>query len=344
MKTQRLFVTVFFAFFLASFNWIPDLPFNPAAAQPDYKPASFEGTLRVMTFNTLFNPTNNEKTLEVIEKAKADIIGLQEIGKAKLRYLARKLRYFYYQFPHTESNMSRFDTGILSKYPIAETLPNGVLIELPVGKTVAVFNVHLDPYPYEPYEIRDGHLTSAEEVERAAKENRLAQLEAVLQEMQPILAKGIPVFLTGDFNEPSHLDWTARAAAAYQNFGMQVDFPASTLLATHEFVDAYRSFFEDELQFPGDTWTTRKGADEVHDRIDYVYFKTSCAKNIKLQNVEVIGESLAQANIVVSDFPSDHRAVLATFDFPKNVATAKVVSHEQNSGMQESGKLHLDNY
>ncbi len=327
MKTQRLFVTVFFAFFLASFNWIPDLPFNPATAQADYHPASFDGSLRIMTFNTLFNPTNNEKTLEVIEKAKADIIGLQEIGKAKLRYLARKLRYFYYQFPHTDSNMSRFDTGILSKYPIVEVLPSGVLLELPFGKKVAVFNIHLAPYPYEPYEIRDGHLLSADAVEASARDNRLTQLEVVLQEMQPMLAEGTPVFLTGDFNEPSHLDWTTRAAEAQLNFGMQVDFPASTLLATHDFVDAYRSFFPDELQFPGDTWTTRTSKDEVHDRIDYVYFKMPCAEGISLREVKIVGESLQEADIAVTDFPSDHRAVLATFDFPKGTQITTLVSH-----------------
>ena len=45
--------------------------------------------------------------------------------------------------------------------------------------------------------------------------------------MSPAISSGSPVFLTGDFNEPSHLDWTQAAANAGLHFGKKVDWPTS---------------------------------------------------------------------------------------------------------------------
>ena len=42
-----------------------------------------------------------------------------------------------------------------------------------------------------------------------------------------------------------------------------------------------------------------------HDRIDFVY---SRGKGEKLQEAKIVGESEEDAGIVVSPFPSDHRA------------------------------------
>ena len=54
--------------------------------------------------------------------------------------------------------------------------------------------------------------------------------------------------------------------------------------------------------------------DEVHERIDLVYY---AGDHVSLSNVSIVGENAANADIVVSPWPSDHRAVVATFAVPE---------------------------
>ena len=46
-----------------------------------------------------------------------------------------------------------------------------------------------------------------------------------------------------------------------------------------------------------------------HDRIDFVLFRGARAR---VENAEVVGERPQRADIVVTPYPSDHRAVVAT--------------------------------
>jgi endonuclease/exonuclease/phosphatase (EEP) superfamily protein YafD len=52
-----------------------------------------------------------------------------------------------------------------------------------------------------------------------------------------------------------------------------------------------------------------------HDRIDFVYFK---GRGVTVTDVKVIGENDENAEIVVAPYPSDHRAVVATFTLSGN--------------------------
>jgi hypothetical protein len=45
-----------------------------------------------------------------------------------------------------------------------------------------------------------------------------------------------------------------------------------------------------------------------------VYFK---GKGIKLNEVKIVGENQKDADIVISPYPSDHRAVVANFKLTK---------------------------
>jgi exonuclease III len=98
---------------------------------------------------------------------------------------------------------------------------------------------------------------------------------------------------------------------------MKVEFPTSLTMAKAGFTDAYRTVHPDEMAKPGFTWTTLKKADDptIHyDRIDYVYFK---GKGVKVTDSKIIGEDKEHADIVVAPYPSDHRAVVATFSLAK---------------------------
>ena len=115
-----------------------------------------------------------------------------------------------------------------------------------------------------------------------------------------------------DFNEPSHLDWTEKAAQSGRH-PIKVEYPNSKEMAKAGFTDAYRTVYPDEMKNPGFTWSPMYKTDDPtthHDRIDFVYFK---GKGVKVTDVKVVGENKEDADIVVSPYPSDHRAVVATF-------------------------------
>src|SRR6185437_14126078 len=90
----------------------------------------------------------------------------------------------------------------------------------------------------------------------------------------------IPVIIAGDFNEPSHRDWTTETRNLSDHNGAIVRWPVTSKLEEHGFVDAYRAEYPNPITHPGYTFpannldkepkdiTTAPLADE-RDRIDY---------------------------------------------------------------------------
>jgi len=280
--------------------------------------------LRVMTYNLWHGGDAGGQPLArsaaVITAAEADIVGLQETqGNAaqgprpdNARLLSQRLGWHYFDQGDR--------TGIISRYPLAGGTPRkwGVAVELPLGRRVFVFNAHLNHAPYQPYQLVNipyheaPFLKTEAEAVAAAREARGEQTARLLGELRVALLSGLPVFLTGDFNEPSHLDWTERAAQA-GHVPLKVEFPTSQALAAAGLVDCFRADRPDETRQRGNTWTPIKAEDdpaERHDRIDFVYF---AGQGAALSGVHVVGEDAAHADIVVRPYPSDHRAVVATF-------------------------------
>ncbi len=285
--------------------------------------------LRVMSFNLWHGGDAGKQPLsqtsEVIRAAKADIIGLQETGGYEKekgsgrpdngRKLAEILGWHY--FDQGER------TGILSRFPIITNTARkwGVTIRVAPGREVMMFNVHLAHAPYQPYQLAgipyaNGRFikTAAEAVDEARKA-RGEQVGRLLAELKPALAGAQPVFVTGDFNEPSPLDWTARAAAAGHH-PVAVDYPSALAVLQAGMRDAYRTAHPDELTHPGHTWTPTTRPDDPkdrHDRIDFVFFAGS---NMTVKRCDVVGEDKKFADILVQPYPSDHRAVVATIEWP----------------------------
>jgi endonuclease/exonuclease/phosphatase family metal-dependent hydrolase len=285
--------------------------------------------LRVMTFNLWHGGDAGKQplaqTMEVILIAKADIVGLQETGGYEKekgagrpdngRKLAEMLGWHY--FDQGER------TGILSRFPIVTNTPRkwGVTIRMPSNRELQMFNVHLMHAPYQPYQLvgipyANGRFikTAAEAVDEARKA-RGAQVERMLSELKPALTGHQPIFLTGDFNEPSHQDWTKRAAEAGQ-CPIAVDYPSVLAVTSAGMRDAFRAVFPDEVARPGRTWTPTTKPDDPkdrHDRIDFVFVS---GPNVTVKRCEVVGEDKTFADIVVQPYPSDHRAVVATVEIP----------------------------
>lgn len=291
-------------------------------------PLLLEGAeLRVMTFNLWVGGDAGkqplERTVDVVREAKADVVGLQEThGYAATRgqrgpdngqRIADQLKWHYF------AQAGRM--GILSRHPIVTNTPgrHGVSLRLPSGTDVWMFNTHLNHAPYQPYQLLNipyanaPFLKTAKEAVAAARAARGAEIAQVLADLKPVLAAGHTVFLTGDFNEPSHLDWTPRAAAAGK-CPLAVEYPSTQAVIGAGLMDAYRSVFPDEVSRPGWTWTpTTEPTDpkDRHDRIDFVFVAGNQAK---LKRCEIVGEREDRADIVVKPYPSDHRAVVATVE------------------------------
>jgi exodeoxyribonuclease III len=282
-------------------------------------------SLRVMSFNIWVGGESGKQplsqTAEVIRAARADIVGMQEANGAEKdgqrpengRKVAEMLGWNYFD--------QGGGTAVLSKYPIITNTAAkwGVLIRLPSGTEVWMFNAHLMHAPYQPYQLLNilygngRFIKTEEEAIDEARRARGDQVARLLAELKPALASGQPVFLTGDFNEPSHQDWTKRAAQAHK-VPIAVDYPTTQAITAAGMKDAYRLIYPNEVQHRGNTWTPTTSPDDPkdrHDRIDFVFVGGN-AVNVK--QCELVGEKQQFADIVVQPYPSDHRGVVATVE------------------------------
>ena len=278
-------------------------------------PAGKPMQLKVMEFNIEYGGAlvSLAKTEAAIKVADPDVAGIEE-SYANLPKIAEATGYPYYN-----SSLQ-----ILSKYPIYE--PSGgdglyALIEVQPGYAVAFCNVHLDYVSYGP----PGLLHHKPLAGILAKENevRTSALDPQYRVLPGLAAQGYPVFLTGDFNEPSSLDYTAATVGSRPQITQAVPWPVSTKLLSLGFHDSYRDAQPDPLKDPGITWPahrpkvaawagnpTAKDFKDQSDRIDYVY----TAGPSKTLASEIVGEKADPGtSLSVTPWPSDHRAVLSTF-------------------------------
>ncbi|MCJ7592104.1 MAG: endonuclease/exonuclease/phosphatase family protein [Woeseiaceae bacterium] len=294
--------------------------------------------LTVMTFNAWGAGANQGKsidaTLAVIRTINPDLIGLQEVrreavpctsicppdGPSVAGGIAEALGYYVYE--QQQENEALWANAILSKYPVTRSTENDLGVVLAVGdREIALLNIHLTDYPYQPYQALgipydDAPLLHSEdELIAAANDARGHALDLLMADLESV--KNVDaVFVTGDFNEPSHRDWTQRAAEIGRH-PLKVKYPSALRVEEAGFIDTYRTFFADEIAAPGLTWTPTTSADDKddhHDRIDYVFAR---AAGVKVESAAVVGEESPDSDIAVSSpWPSDHRAVVATVIIP----------------------------
>ena len=280
-----------------------------------------DSIVRVMTYNACRGGTAQGQPLsqsaKMIELAQADIVGLQEIG-GNVPKLAEILGWNH-------------SGPFLTRYEIVEQVQGmgkrpwyGIKVKLPSGQHAYAFNAHLPNPPNQAYQLlglKGGYrvypkIDTEEEAIAGAKKARGKYISRLLKLMKSFAVTEDPIFVVGDFNEPSHLDWTEAAAKAGHH-PMKVEFPTSLMMAEAGFSDAYRTVHPDEVAKPGLTWSpVYEPAHPDHHfmRIDYVYFK---GKGLKVTDAKIVGEDKEHADIVVSPYPSDHRAVVATTTFAK---------------------------
>ncbi len=260
--------------------------------------------LSLLVFNVEYG--GSRSTDAVMADIDADVVGVLE-SYNRLPQIAEAAGYPYY------------DVGlqILSKYPILE--PSGAdglyaLIEVRPGLAVALVNTHLDYVRDGPNRLERGvPVADVLATERAV---RLSSIRTLLPSATRLLGEGWPVLLTGDLNEPSHLDWTTRTSSRNGGHG-PVAWPVSVALTRAGLRDSYRVAHPDPVADPGFTWGRVAGGTGSPRRIDFAYV----GGPVEVRSSEVVGErsrpGSETARSVDRAYPrwtSDHRAVLSRLE------------------------------
>lgn len=159
---------------------------------------------------------------------------------------------------------------------------------------------------------------------------------ALLKDAKEDRARGRIVIIGGDFNEPSFLDWTEETKNMFDRNGLVVPWTVSVLMTAHGYIDTYRAIYPNPVTHPGITYpannpkvdlkklTWAPTADE-RERIDFIHYAPF--DGLRLRDVAIWGpdSSICRNQRVKDDtedifmigrgiWPTDHKAVLATFE------------------------------
>jgi hypothetical protein len=264
---------------------------------------------------------------EVIRQTEARIVGVQEDDPkdALLKELG--------------SGWQRVG-NVYSTFPLTLVERRGLLTicraAIQPGHSIAFVNAHWHGRGGGAFEvqrrIKQREPIGEAEILRASDQSAGPRgYQETLDAIRGFVAKGENLILTGDFNEPSHLDWTERYAkhgadrwvknSSGTPLRQVIRWKGSTLLHDAGLKDAYRVIHSNEAAKPGDTWTPeypdglpgrRQYAEQVLDRIDRIYYTGPRLRPVRSS---VVGEDKRYAEVVYpGPWPSDHRAVLAVFE------------------------------
>ncbi len=274
-----------------------------------------------MTFNIEYGGTGVDfsSVPKAIEAAHADVVAVNE-GYGNIPRLARALGWPYYDI----------STQIVSRLPLLTppgsdfSVPPGApttdgratFVEVSPGRVVAVINVHLPSSPYGPFRVEQG--ASAGQIRALEKRLRVSALQRPLRTARQLIADHVPTFVLGDFNSPSDLDWTPATVGLRDQVKYPLQWPASAAAEASGLVDSYRSVHPDPVTDPGLTWPASrpyvKGynpgpAGQAADRIDLLF----SGGPARATSSQIVGERGSAADIVISPWPTDHRAVVSGF-------------------------------
>ena len=279
---------------------------------PSSQPSPGTGTVRfkLMEFNIEYGGTQVDfaSVPKAIKASGADVVGVEE-GYATMPKIAEALGWNYYDER----------TQIVSRFPLLRPADGSqyTYVEVTPGRVVAIANEHLPSWSYGPDHVRNGMpLDKILHVEEAL---RVPAVKPAIEDLAPLAVAGVPSFIMGDFNTPSHLDWTA-AALRDQPDRFPVDWPVGEAVEAAGFRDSYRQLFPDPVKDPGLTWPANRPFvagynpyrhGDPRDRIDFIY-DGGPARPIESK---IVGEGgVPGVDIVVSPWPTDHRGEVTTFE------------------------------
>ncbi|MEU9700555.1 endonuclease/exonuclease/phosphatase family protein [Streptomyces sp. NPDC047981] len=337
------------------------------AASKGGRPRPSHRTLKVLQFNIWLGGSQvaggRAGIADTIAAVEPDVVMLSESNPVRVAntladLAARGLTYY--------DNRNPTDPAVISRYPIIEhqSFPSWSKAVIDVdGTEVAAYSGHLEYRYYANYlprgygggtpapletseygwdEIPTGPITDVDLIHRINEASgRTEVTRTVLADAAKERRRGRLTMLAGDFNEPSHRDWTRRTRNLFDHNGTVVEWTTTKAIEDAGFRDSYREINPDPVRTPGFTWpsdnagaepgqlTWAPKADE-RDRIDFVFYHPD--RRIRLLDSVIVGPSTSIVrNERVEEpgresfrepswtWPSDHKAVLSTF----RVSTAR---------------------
>lgn len=325
------------------------------------RPQPSHRTLKVLQFNIWLGgsrvPGGRAGIADTIAAVEPDVVMLSESNPERvantLADLAdRGLTYY--------DNQNPTDPAVISRYPIIEhqSFPYWSKAVISVdGTEIAAYSGHLEYRYYANYlprgygggtpaplktseygwdEIPTGPITDVDLILRLNEASRRTQVtETVLADAAKERRRGRLTVLAGDFNEPSHRDWTRRTRNLFDHNGTVVEWTTTKAIEDAGFRDSYREIYPDPVRTPGFTWpsdnagaepgqlTWAPKADE-RDRIDFIFYHPD--RRLDLLDSVIVGPSTSIVrNERVEEsgrekfrepswtWPTDHKAVLSTF-------------------------------
>jgi endonuclease/exonuclease/phosphatase family metal-dependent hydrolase len=272
--------------------------------------------LTVLTYNLWHGGTQmsnyHAKQVRFLAGGNFDIVIFQESTGDHATRLGNALGWNSFQSDGT--------VGVISRYPIAEVYSQNsyrgaVRVALDgEDSQINVWGVHLGYTPYGPYDFCFDNMTIDQVLVREDSSNRGPQIRETVGSMKDHLdnTDSIPVILAGDFNAPSHLDWTDDNKHCGVGY---VPWPTSDVPTAAGLIDSYRVAHPDAASEPGITWSPiyleNNGRPEPLDRIDFVYYKGDL--DVVSSEALVVGEPKPMPNHVDNEWTSDHEAVVVKY-------------------------------
>ena len=309
-----------------------------------------EGTMVPGGYNAIVNE---------IVRLKPDFVTFSEVRNYRNTRFCDRITQSLRERGETYYSFYSYDTGLLSRYPITDSLTifpeNGdhgsiyKLVSQIHGRKIAVYTAHLDYLSDAYYNVRgyDGstwkEIPIPQTVGEVLEVNDASQRDDAIRDFikaaRQDINEGTIVILGGDFNEPSHLDWTRETKDLYDHNGLIVPWTVPLLLDNAGFVDTYRTLYPNVLTHPGFTfpadnpliptkkltWAPRS---DERDRIDYIFYYPNPAIRLKsaiifgpqgsiVKNQRVKETSKDKFLLPLDVWPTDHKGLLVTFKVNK---------------------------
>jgi hypothetical protein len=147
------------------------------------------------------------------------VVGIQEAWGNTAR-LARAVGWKYYDHASTSSHASRFWKLLIAR--VSTRLSKSCPVKWWPWPT-CIFRTTLWA-GHGPIGFHGGAGG------RKSTEGSPANGRAFVEKLSALAKEGVPVFLTGDFNSPSHLDWTKPTVGVLQNHRYVVEWPVTKFI------------------------------------------------------------------------------------------------------------------
>ncbi len=315
--------------------------------------------IRALQFNVWQEGTVVPKGFDAIAdeviRAKADLVAFSEVRNYNGTDFSQRIIEALAERGVKYYGAKSYDSGLIARYPISDYQAlypvkddHGSITKAIVnvdGVEIAFYSAHLDYLNCSYYDVRGYDGSSWEKLEKpqtnvdtllaiGERSMRDDAIKVFLADAKQEIKQGRQIILGGDFNEPSHLDWTKGTAQLYDHHGVVIHWTCSTLLTEAGFVDSYRKLYPNPIMHTGFTYpsankdmpinrlTWAPKSDE-RERIDFIYYYPN--PRIKVLRSIILGSdySISRSKEVKEEgdefmlplgvWPSDHKALLTTF-------------------------------